>query len=92
MAEATQFKFTLTELATILIKEQGIHEGMWIAAPEFSFGASMMGTSPEVSFPTAIVQMQGLILNAAPPGILPLTPGLIDAATVNPRPKKSPKS
>ena len=91
MAEATQFKFGLTEIATMLLKERRIHTGKWIATAEFTFGASLMGVTPDVSFPTAIIQVPNIILNVAPDSILEGTPGLVDAAMVNPAKKPTKK-
>jgi hypothetical protein len=88
MAEPTQFSFDLKEAATALIKQQGLHEGHWMLALEFSLGAGIIGATPENVTPGAIVQVQKLQLirqNALPPPHPHLT---VDAAQVNPAPKQ----
>jgi hypothetical protein len=47
MAEPTQFSFDLKELTTALIKQQGLHEGTWLAGFDFAFGAGMIGPTPD---------------------------------------------
>jgi hypothetical protein len=87
MAEPTQFSFSLYEATVALIKEQGLHEGLWLLGFEFGHAAGMVGNSPEDAKPTAFVQINNLQLvrqnEAAPP-----TPLVVDAANVNPAPKK----
>ena len=84
MAEATQYKFGLTELTTLLVKQQNIHEGRWMVVMELTFGASLMGVTADVSYPTALIQIPAVVLSRAPDGLLEGTPGLVDAAVVNP--------
>ena len=87
MAEASQYKFGLTEVAELLVKKQGLHEGMWMATVEITTGFSIMGPTAETSYPTALIQIPNIILSQAPANILPGTAGLVDAAGVNPRNK-----
>jgi hypothetical protein len=57
MAEPTQFSFDLMELTTALIKQQGLHEGTWLAGFDFGFGAGMIGPTPDDARPAAFVQV-----------------------------------
>jgi hypothetical protein len=85
MAEPTQFSFDLKELVTALIKQQGIHEGAWLAAFDFGFGAGMIGPTPDEARPAALVQLLKVNLvrqTQIPPPHPHLT---VDAAEVNPR-------
>jgi hypothetical protein len=89
MAEATQFSFDLSEVATTLIKQQNLHEGRWLLAFEFQLLAGMMGTSPSDAKPGAMIQISRVQLvrkDNEPPD----APGLVDAAAVNPLSAKVP--
>jgi hypothetical protein len=87
MAEVTQFTFDLKEVATALIKQQGVHEGTWLAAFEFGFGAGIIGATPDDARPAALVQLLKVQLvkqTQLPPPHPHLT---VDAAEVNPAPR-----
>jgi hypothetical protein len=90
MAEPTQFSFDLKELTTALIKQQGLHEGAWLAGFDFGFGAGMIGSTPDEARPAAFVQLLkvNLVKQTLPPPHPHLT---VDAAEVNPRPTGRPK-
>jgi hypothetical protein len=83
MAEPTQYSIELREATITLLKEQGIHEGFWSLAFEFSFGAGLTGPSPEQVRPGAVVQIQRLILARHMEG-QPPNPLAIDAAKLKP--------
>lgn len=86
MAEATQFTFDLKEAATALVKQQGLHEGLWMVAFEFTLGAGVVGPNPAEAMPSAFIQMQKLQLVKQP--VPPPQPHLtVDAAEVNPAPQ-----
>ncbi|MCJ0825944.1 hypothetical protein MQC88_08245 [Luteimonas sp. 50] len=44
MAEVTLYTFNHKEVATALIKQQGIHEGRWTLAMTFSISVSNIGS------------------------------------------------
>jgi hypothetical protein len=46
MAEPTQFTFELKEVATALVKQQGLHEGLWMVSFEVGLVAGIIGQSP----------------------------------------------
>lgn len=83
MAEPTQFSFELTEVATALVKHQGIHSGKWTLSFELVFTAGLFGQSPADLRPGAGVQFQrlSLVRSAEPPQAPYL---VVDAAEVNP--------
>ena len=64
MAEATNYTFGFQELAAILVKQQGITEGLWGIYVEFGLGAANINTIPgeKVLAPAAIniVQKVGI--------------------------------
>jgi hypothetical protein len=86
MAEVTQYAFGLLEVAETLIKKQGIHEGKWVIAVEFTLNVGLMGAAPPDIKPGVMVLANSLQLlkaqDGAPPGLT------IDASVVNPKPKK----
>jgi hypothetical protein len=85
MAEPTQFTFDLKEVATALVKQQGLHEGLWMVAFEVGLVAGIIGPTPATSGPAALVQFNKVQLMRLDQ---PLHPHLtVDAAEVNPRAK-----
>ena len=83
MAETTQYTFELKEAAIALIKEQGIHEGLWILSFEIVLGAGQFGPTPAEAKPGAIMQINKLQLLRQAAGA-PENPNAVDAAIVNP--------
>lgn len=55
MAEATQYKFSYKELAELMVKKQGLHEGIWGIWMRFGIQAANTGPSEEEIVPTAIL-------------------------------------
>ena len=89
MAEVTQYTFSYKEVIEALIKQQGIHEGIWSIRVEFGMGAINVNTeegSKDIT-PAAIIAVKSIGLQAGTE-INSLT---VDAAEVNPRPKGSSK-
>ena len=85
MAEIGQVFFNNAELVEILLKHQGIHEGMWSLAFQLGFSAGAFPVSPTEATPggAVLIQLVGLQRTA------PLMPGqvsvtAVDAAKVNP--------
>ena len=82
MPEASQYTFTHKELAAILVKQAGLHEGKWMLQITFAFGAANGGPTPEQMIPTAFAGVQTIGIQKAPadaPSSL-----VVDAAEVNP--------
>jgi hypothetical protein len=90
MAEARQYIFSHKEVAEALVKQQGIHEGLWGIYIEFGIGAANIGATPEGDnvVPAAIVPIQKMgIQRFDEPSNL-----TVDAAEVNPASKTDAKS
>ena len=84
MAEPTQFSFDYKELAEILVKQQGIHKGLWYVYYKFGIQASNMSFQSSEDFvPTAVVP----ILEVGIQKTDKVTNLSVDAAQVNPAPK-----
>lgn len=86
MADASQYVFSLREVTTALIKQQGLHEGRWMLSLEFSLGAGNLGPSPEEARPAAIVTVAKVTLQKLGKNEQPAPLSFIlDAAEVNPK-------
>jgi len=83
MAETKQINFDLHEVATALIKKEGIREGRWMLGLEFTFGAGNLGANPTDTKPGAFVQINKLVLTRQDESA-PSLPFIVDAAKVNP--------
>lgn len=88
MAEPTQYLFKHQETVTALIKQQGLHEGIWQLAVQFSFSAANISSSePEGVLalnPAVICPVIAIGLTKA----IETTNLTVDAAVVNPAPKR----
>jgi hypothetical protein len=80
MADATQYILNHKELATLLVKHVGVHEGYWQLSVAFNLGAGNMGASPEELNPMAFVAVNGVGVRRVDQAN-PLT---VNAAEVNP--------
>ena len=87
MPETRQIIFSYKEIAEILVKQQGIHEGVWGIYAEFGITAANVNTAPGADLiPAAIVPIQRMGLQRFDEE----APGLtVDAAVVNPAPESS---
>jgi len=85
MAEPSQYLFDYKELATLLVKQLDLHEGFWSIYIKFGINAANMSLNNAAYVPTAIVPVLEIGINKeAEPG-----PLAVDAAVVNPEPKKA---
>jgi hypothetical protein len=87
MAEVQNYIFTLKEIAGALVKQQGIHEGLWAIYVEFGIGAGHIPAGPNTQeiVPAAVVPIVKMgIQRAEQP-----TPLTVDAAEVNPKTDQS---
>jgi hypothetical protein len=55
MAETKQIVFTHKEVVEALLKQQGIHEGIWSLYVKFGLGAVNVGGSEDSVLPAAII-------------------------------------
>jgi hypothetical protein len=85
MAEVTQYGFDLRELTIALVRHQNLHEGLWMLAFEFSFGAGLTGPSPPEAMPTAFIQVSRALLTHPPEGAADSSL-IVNAAEMNPLP------
>jgi hypothetical protein len=90
MAEPTQFSFDLKEVATALVKQQGLHEGHWLVTFELNLAAGIIGQTPATSMPAAFVQINRLQLVRQDQVPSPHPHLTVDAAEVNPKTKSAP--
>jgi hypothetical protein len=85
MGEPQIITFSYKELATVLIKHEGIHEGLWSLTVQFAMKAGMTQTGPaeeDVVIAAVIPLLKMGIQKLDKP-----TPISVDAAEVNPPPK-----
>lgn len=81
MPEIGQFTYSYQELAEILIKQQGIHEGLWGFYFELGIGAGTTA-GPDGNFvPMAVIPLQRVGIQKFDQEAKGLT---VDAAVVNP--------
>jgi len=81
MPEPTQLAFSHKEVATALLKAQGIHEGIWGIFIKFGFNAMNVGASEADLNPTALVPVTAIGLQQFDK----INNLSVDAALVNPR-------
>jgi hypothetical protein len=87
MAETSQYQFNLSEVIEALIKQQGIHSGLWTLSFEIGFSAGLFGPTQADVRPGSAMLIQRAYL--ARVGTPPPPPHLVvDAAKVNPEPQK----
>ena len=86
MPETQNFVFDHRELATALVKQQSIHEGLWGIYIEFGIAGANISSDPNGTsvVPAAIVPVLKIGIQRFPKSNN-LT---VDAATVNPKPKR----
>jgi hypothetical protein len=89
MADPTQFSFDLRDVATALIKQQGIRDGSWLLGFEFQVGVGTWGPNPTEAKPGAMLQIAKLTLARRDPN-MPAELA-VDAAEVNPAPQRGKK-
>jgi hypothetical protein len=80
MAEATTYQFSHKEVVEALIKQQGLHEGIWSLTVEFGLGVANVGAGPQDLNPTVMVPLLHLGLMR----VKDLSNIAVDAAEVNP--------
>ncbi len=83
MAEAKLFTFKYQELAEILVKNQGLHEGHWGVYLEFAIQGTNIGPNEADIVPAAIIPVLkiGIQRFDQPSGLT------VDASKVNPSEK-----
>jgi len=72
----------LREIAELLVRHQGLHEGLYDLAIEFQIAVGGVGPSPESILPGAMVGVKRIGLKQA----ALLGPTTVDASIINPPP------
>jgi hypothetical protein len=82
VAEATQYVFSHKELVEILIRHQGLHEGIWAAQFQMGMGNAQVPNPAGGgdTFPAVVVTILGVGLQKTDKE----GPSALDAAKVNP--------
>jgi hypothetical protein len=87
MAEASQYVFSHTELVVALIRQQGLHEGLWMLSVRFNLRVQNFKPKNEgPPNPGATVFIENICLQRATSEIPNVT---VDAAKINPIPVKA---
>jgi len=81
--------FSLIELTEILVKHQKLHEGLYNLSLEFQLGVGAVGPTPELICPGVMIGVSGIGLSKTEKEKTNIH--TIDAAKVNPAPKKRTK-
>ena len=88
MGESKQITFSYKELAEVLVKKQDIHEGIWGLYVRFGINAANIGQNDDELKPSAIIPILELGLQK-----FEKENNLsVDAAKINPVPKKKGKA
>lgn len=87
MAEAKLINYSFKELAALMVKDQGIHEGFWGIYARFGINAANAGPSETDVRPTALVPILELGLQK----VEELNNLSVDAAVENPAPSRAAK-
>lgn len=78
---------SLKELATILIKHHGYHEGFYEIGLQFNIAVGAVGPEPSKVSPGAVLTVEGISLASC----TETSPLAVNAATVNPMKRAIPK-
>lgn len=83
MPEPGQIIFTFKELVEILVKSQGIHEGIWGLFVRFGLNAANIGENEAALRPAAIIPIVEIGLQKMDKE----SNVAVDAAKINPKPR-----
>lgn len=86
-ADMNDNALSMKEVVTLIIKARKIHEGHYVPAIEFNFGAGMDGSSEEDIVPTMRIGIRSFNISQ----IDDPTPFSVDASIANPKRIKKPK-
>jgi hypothetical protein len=87
MEKPTTHIYDLKEVLTALIKQNGVHEGIWVLGVEFGFGAGSFSSDNKIASPTAFAQ----ILKIGISRVEVEGPQTVNASIINPKLKKTKK-
>lgn len=80
MPEVSQIMYKVRELTTMLLRDNGIHDGHWMLSTTFQFNAGNAGPTEDDIYPSAIVSVSAVGIQRVPQP----TQFTVDAAKVNP--------
>lgn len=81
--------FSLIELTEILVKHQGLHEGLYNLSVQFQIAVGAIGPTPELIYPGAMLGVSRIGLSKTEKE--KANNHTVDAEKVNPAPKKKAK-
>jgi len=81
MAEPTQIMFTYKEVVTSLLKQQGIHDGIWSLSVSFGISAINAGPSAAELSPAAVIPLMAIGIQRG----TDVNNLSVDASVVNPK-------
>jgi hypothetical protein len=87
MPAANQITWTHKELAALLIRAAGIHEGRWFLMMNFSMVAGNFGASEDQVSPGIMAAVTGIGIQRELPDQKASASITVDAAEVNPAPE-----
>jgi len=76
MDNVSQYQFDLAEVGKLLLKKQGIKEGLWTVGVQFALGAVNAGPDPTKVMPSMLVSVEKVMLTRA----IEMTPLTVDAS------------
>jgi len=76
MDNVSQYQFDLAEVGKLLLKKQGIKEGLWTVGVQFALGAVNAGPDPTKVMPSMLVSVEKVMLTRA----TEMTPLTVDAS------------
>jgi hypothetical protein len=76
MENVSQYQFDLIEVGKLLLKKQGVNDGLWSVGVQFALGAVNAGPDPTKVMPSMLVSVEKVMLTKA----TEMTPLTIDAA------------
>ena len=65
MDNVSQYQFDLLEVAKLLLKKQGIKEGLWTVGVQFALGAVNAGPEQSMMLPSMLVSVVKMMLTRA---------------------------
>ena len=63
MAEVTQYNFSLTDVASLLMQDAGITDGLWTIGVSFGITVAAAGPDKDHVRPSALVSVEQLVLS-----------------------------
>lgn len=89
MPEINQYSVKPRELVELIIKAAGIHEGRWWLNINFGISPGNFGPSENEVVPGIAIAVQTVGVQREMPGVVAPPALVVDAAVVNPGPKKA---